>query len=166
MKILSLLQPWATLWVTGAKRVETRSWGTSYRGLTAVHASKKFDQEAMRLCQEEPFASALTALGVNKFRDIPTGVVLGFVNLIDCLPMADRETVRGAAFTLRGDRRHELLTANEEAFGNYQPGRFAWIAGQTRHVLTVPIPHRGALGLRDCPADIADRLSAGEERRS
>lgn len=157
--VLSLLQPWATLWVTGAKRVETRSWGTSYRGRVAVHASKRFDQDTMRLCREEPFVTALCSAGVQKFRNIPTGAVLGWVNVIDCLPMTERATVSGVAFELEGERRHELLTENEEAFGNYQPGRFAWITGQTRVVLPEPIPMRGALGLRHLPSDIARRLT-------
>lgn len=158
--ILSLLQPWATLWVTGAKRVETRSWGTSYRGRVVVHASKAFKQEEMRLCREEPFNSALSDLGVKKFRDIPTGAVLGWVNVIECLPMAERTTARGVAFELGGEHRHELLTEDEQAFGNYQPGRFAWITGQTRAVLAKPIPLKGALGLRHCPADVAERLAS------
>ena len=32
VKALSLTQPWATLVAMGAKRIETRSWATSYRG--------------------------------------------------------------------------------------------------------------------------------------
>ena len=39
MKAISLLQPWATLVSIGAKRVETRSWRTDYRGPIAIHAS-------------------------------------------------------------------------------------------------------------------------------
>ncbi len=32
MKCISLIQPWATLIIHGAKRFETRSWRTPYRG--------------------------------------------------------------------------------------------------------------------------------------
>lgn len=46
MKALSLTQPWASLVAIGAKRIETRSWSTSYRGLVAIHASKRFPDEA------------------------------------------------------------------------------------------------------------------------
>ena len=42
MKALTLTQPWATLIAVGAKRIETRSWGTSYRGRIAIHAAKGF----------------------------------------------------------------------------------------------------------------------------
>jgi activating signal cointegrator 1 len=40
MKAISICQPWATLIVIGAKRFETRSWKTDYRGILAIHASK------------------------------------------------------------------------------------------------------------------------------
>lgn len=32
MRGLSLTQPWATLVAIGAKKIETRSWTTTYRG--------------------------------------------------------------------------------------------------------------------------------------
>ncbi len=150
--ILSLLQPWASLWVAGAKLIETRSWGTSYRGRIAVHASKAFKQDEMRLCQEEPFATALTKLGVAKFRDIPTGKVLGIVKLIDCIEMGTVE------FPLNKTT-NKRLTPDEVAFGGYSPGRFAWITDPiARQRLPEPIPARGQLGLRHCPGDICARL--------
>ena len=41
MKTLTFLQPWATLVALEAKRIETRSWRTSYRWPLAIHASKE-----------------------------------------------------------------------------------------------------------------------------
>ncbi len=38
MKALSLKQPWAALVAIGVKKIETQSWGTSYRGSLAIHA--------------------------------------------------------------------------------------------------------------------------------
>lgn len=38
MKAITLMQPWATLVAIGAKRLETRSWSTNYRGPLAIHA--------------------------------------------------------------------------------------------------------------------------------
>jgi hypothetical protein len=156
LMILSLLQPWASLWVAGKKLIETRSWGTSYRGRIVVHASKAFKQDEMELCRLEPFASALTDLGVKKFRDIPTGAVLGWVTLVDCQPMTERSLTGGCGFELATDPR---LTETEEAFGHYAPGRFAWITDERRAVLPAPIPFKGQLGLRRCPDEIAARLS-------
>ena len=39
MKVLSLTEPYATLIKDGKKKVETRSWKTSYRGELYIHAS-------------------------------------------------------------------------------------------------------------------------------
>jgi hypothetical protein len=55
MKALSVIQPWATLLVCGAKRLETRSWKTSYRGSLLIVASRKFPEDCRRLCSIEPF---------------------------------------------------------------------------------------------------------------
>jgi len=41
MKALTLWQPWASLVATGAKRIETRSCVTKYRGPLAIHAAKE-----------------------------------------------------------------------------------------------------------------------------
>ena len=38
MKALTVRQPWASLIALGVKRIETRSWRTSYRGPLAIHA--------------------------------------------------------------------------------------------------------------------------------
>ena len=51
MKAISLLQPWASLVVMGAKTIETRGWGTKYRGPILIHASKG---KAVNIFAEEP----------------------------------------------------------------------------------------------------------------
>lgn len=38
MKAITILQPYASLIVAGAKQYETRSWDTPYRGIIAIHA--------------------------------------------------------------------------------------------------------------------------------
>ena len=40
MKAITILQPYASLIVAGAKQYETRSWDTPYRGIIAIHAGK------------------------------------------------------------------------------------------------------------------------------
>lgn len=40
MKALTICQPYAHLIVAGEKRVENRTWPTSYRGHLAIHAGK------------------------------------------------------------------------------------------------------------------------------
>ena len=40
MKAITICQPYAELIASGAKRVENRTWATSYRGELAIHAGK------------------------------------------------------------------------------------------------------------------------------
>ena len=151
MKILSLWQPWASLWVGGAKTIETRSWGTSYRGPIAVHASKKWNIDLQHLARTELFRSALLALGFEGTGQLPLGAILGTVELTDCLRMiAGDGSPRRLSLALDGDPR---LTPQERAFGNYAPGRYAWVTGPSRFILAEPLPFRGAQGLRDLDED-------------
>lgn len=43
VKALSLYQPWASLMSMSKKKFETRTWGTSFRGLVVIHASKTLE---------------------------------------------------------------------------------------------------------------------------
>lgn len=60
-KVLSLTEPYATLIKEGKKRIETRSWKTSYRGELYIHASltkikkeTKNKKELMDLLKDTP----------------------------------------------------------------------------------------------------------------
>ena len=72
MKVISIKQPWASLIVNGYKKYEFRSWKTKYRGKILIHASKSFNKS-----------------DVDRFKnlnlDFPTGVIIGEVELIDCI---------------------------------------------------------------------------------
>ena len=130
MKALSLWQPWATLIALGAKRYETRSWSTPYRGLLAIHAAKR---EPWPLADAvEPLARA----GYARWTDLPRGAVLCVVRLVDVLPV---ELVIGEIVPYSE-------TNQELAFGDYTAGRYAW-ALEMVEVFDTPIPARGAQGL-------------------
>src|SRR5262245_34467015 len=60
MKALSLWQPHATLMTVGAKKIETRSWATDYRGLVAIHAAKRFRETERLLLGDKRFFNALS----------------------------------------------------------------------------------------------------------
>lgn len=49
MRAITLTQPWSSLVARGQKKIETRSWQTSYRGPLAIHAAKGFPGYAKRL---------------------------------------------------------------------------------------------------------------------
>jgi hypothetical protein len=127
---LTLTQPWATLVIDGAKRIETRSWRTPHRGRLGIHAAKGFPVEARATCMEPPFAHAL---GLHRgWEDLPRGALLGFVELIDCVPTTGIEVA--------------CISEQEHDFGDYGAGRWAWLLGEVEP-LPEPIPMRGALSL-------------------
>lgn len=76
MKVISLLQPWASLVVMGAKIYETRSWKTKYQGNILIHASQAFRPEHKKMCETEPFKSFIPDPG-----ELPTGKIIGMVHI-------------------------------------------------------------------------------------
>lgn len=141
MKALSVQQPWASLIGCGAKRYETRSWATSYRGPLAIHASAGFPRRARALLDDAACARALARVlapsGSPSAAALPLGCVIAIAMLADCVP-----TVPLA----------DGLQPEERAFGDYAPGRWAWrLEGVC--LLPEPVPARGRLGLWQWQAD-------------
>ena len=96
MRVLTVLQPWASLIVLRAKQYEYRYWRTSYRGPVAIHAGHSLTDQARHLARTE-YAHVLTV----KYKDksylwLPTGAILGVMDLADCVRDGD-----GYAFDLR-----------------------------------------------------------------
>lgn len=152
MKVLSLIQPWATLVAIGAKCIETRAWSTPYRGPIAIHASKWQDAngrvvnaqvaEYLALCHGEPFRTALTQGGIERVRQLPSGAVVAIARLVDVVPT---DVV--------------IVDDYERELGNYRPGRFAWRLADVRP-LSTPLPARGMPGLWELPAASVDEARA------
>jgi len=134
------MQPWAALVAIGAKRIETRSWKTSYRGPLAIHAAKGYPRWARETCDEGPFRKAL---GILEPGGLLRGYVLAATELLDCLPVESMEPWAGK---LPPGVATNILIGPELSFGDFSPGRFAWILGRPT-LLSEPIPARGALGL-------------------
>lgn len=81
MKCLTISQPWASLIISSVKRWENRSWFTNYRGPLLIHAGKSTNSLH--------YVEALLASGIDVPDDLPMGVILGQVDLLDCLKLAD-----------------------------------------------------------------------------
>lgn len=130
MKALTLTQPWASLVILGAKRIETRSWGTKYRGPLIVHAAKNFPSWAREQCRE-PFYMEVLAPWLSPPKEVrlPRGAILGVVLLVDCVNVVPPD-----------------LTIQERAFGDFGAGRWFWMLSQHR-ALIQPVLTKGALGL-------------------
>lgn len=135
MKAITLTQPWATLVAIGAKRIETRSWSTSYRGPIAIHAAKGFPRWARELARSKEFLNApqVTALLADGF-EYPRGVVIATCNLVRCV---ETDLI---------ERYVQPFTEQERSFGDYSPRRFGFLL-EGVEVLSEPIPATGALGL-------------------
>lgn len=114
MKALTLHQPWASLIERGVKTIETRPWGTRYRGTVLIHAGKSKQcrrNGGLRVGAYEvrPFGTtgmALEGPGLPPFRSVPRlegftlpiGAVVAVAELVDCVPIVDDcEADMGAA---------------------------------------------------------------------
>jgi hypothetical protein len=136
IKAISLRQPWATLVVLGAKQYETRDWPTAHRGLLAIHASRSFPEKIAQMCEQEPYRSVLRRAGYNYGADLPRGAVIGTVTVVEVHATEELDLSR--------------LTAEELAFGDFGPGRFAWKLAEPR-LLTEPIKMAGQLRIYEIP---------------
>lgn len=121
MKAISLWQPWATLIAIGAKRFETRSWGTSYRGPLAIHAAKR---PARRDECNPAIGVDLFDAGYVGLNNLPYGCVVCVVDLVNCTPTEEVE--REEWFEPHSER--------ELAFGDFTPGRYAWQLENVRYL--------------------------------
>jgi hypothetical protein len=130
MKVLSLLQPWATLVVIGAKKIETRSWSTKYRGPLLIHASKKMGREQKELIKSFPFWEALQNL-----KELPLGKIIGYVNLDRVISTNDGIL-------------KDAVGNEERDFGDYSPNRYGWLLSKPA-AFTNLFPAKGSLGLWD-----------------
>lgn len=168
MKAISLTQPFATLVALGQKKIETRSWCTSFRGPLAIHAAKgladlKNEAGLMNLCRREPFRSVLVSAGYLGTPALPRGAIVAVCTLLDCVPTQHPGIVNEPGkpwFTgaRKGVGQHYYEVppppdSNEFAFGDYSPGRFAWLLGDVR-ALPEPVPAKGHLGLWDYEGEL------------
>ena len=154
IKALSLWQPWASAIAVGIKHIETRSWSTNYRGWLGIHAAKT--KEGLK-DYDEMLYDILTSDAeecVNRFdsgqaKMLPRGSLVAIARLNDCRPTESMTN----------------LTATELFWGNYEPGRYAWLFENIIPVFD-GIPMKGAQGLFNIQIDLrmsAKRGYAGEE---
>lgn len=171
MKLLSLWEPWASLMAIGAKRIETRSWSTGYRGWLAIHAAKRWTKNEIFFSQFGPCAAAL---GANW--EPALGGIVAVVKLIDCTRIerclcSSRKT-DGDALDWNIDLNPTPCTScqdigchprgldlayPESEFGNYDEGRFAWFTDNLFR-LPEPIPFKGKQGLIEVPEEILNQI--------
>jgi activating signal cointegrator 1 len=175
MKALTLTQPWASLVAIGAKKIETRSWSTDYRGPLAIHAAKGLGpvggKTGLRaLIESQPFNRALCDVGSNGMLDwwgkdvvdeLPLGAIVAVCRLVSVIQIdrIEGNWLHGAAM-IDGSPVMTHLTSQERAFGDYAPKRFAWLLTDLRPI-DPPIPAKGALSLWDWDEPATTRAAMG-----
>lgn len=129
MKALSIQQPWASLILTGVKSVENRTWKTPHRGPLLIHAGKTMDLIGL---DHWPHGLSSMAAAKNGFALAgKTGLILGMVELVDCVPI-------------------------QECQLDWACGPWCWLLREPR-IFRRPIAYRGQLHLFDVPDEsIAD----------
>lgn len=147
IKALPLWQPYASLIAYGAKRVETRDYPPQRLGLRfgqriAIHACKTgTDLWLCGIDGPDEFVDQLP----NSFpcpEDLPLGAIVA-----TCVIDRAREVTQES---------HDLLWSRnpqEYAFGNYAPGRWAWVLRDIERLIN-PVPFRGRQGSFDVPLDL------------
>ncbi|WP_158618288.1 ASCH domain-containing protein [Chitinophaga lutea] len=143
MKAISIQQPWASLIITGAKRVETRSWATRYRGPILIHSSAGMPKLNRELCATEPFLSYGKHIGI-----FHHGSILGRAVLKDVVPVEK--------LVQEFDQYPGMYGTHELKFGDYTPGRFGWVLGDVEE-FAAPIPAKGQLGIWNYRGGIPSR---------
>lgn len=147
MKVISILQPWASLVLMGAKKIETRSWNTKYRGPLLIHASKrkiKLQDGMYELIDEMTKIPGF----IDNYCNLPYGSIIGQINLVTtailCPPYKDHVSQFGIYINDKG----AAFTDQELAFGDYSAGRYGWLLSDPSQ-FAKPIPAKGKLGLWD-----------------
>lgn len=174
---ITLHQPWASLVALGVKQIETRSWPAPKSLIgqrLLIHASATCDHAAaFRL-------DSTLHQGGTCFKDLPLGAILCSVRVADCLPIVD---LAGSRRIMDADELHSHLWvygqsslkrwsdsawddfSDQPPYGDFRPGRFAWLLDDARRVED-ECPWCGGTGnellamYRACPAC----ASEGRER--
>lgn len=152
MKAISLWQPWATAIALGSKRIETRSWSTSYRGPLAIHAAKRcVKSELSDFACEWSWCGAMGwEMGEsNQWQSLPFGAIVATCVLVDVRPtesFTDDEILAKRWPTGRPPN----YGWTEWQMGDFYPGRFGWMLANVK-ALPNPIPFKGSQGFFDVP---------------
>jgi hypothetical protein len=90
---LCLWQPFASLAVDRLKPIETRKSATKFRGRFVVCATQKLAPPEMYQRVLGALEKRLPEHEVARYQpqNVPTGVVLGIVELVDCRPMTEAD---------------------------------------------------------------------------
>lgn len=145
VKAISLWQPWASLMAIGAKKIETRGYPTKVRGLVAIHAAKRWTAEQRQLTTL-PVVTDAVRFHMREKTDpaYPLGCIVAVGELVAC-KLIVASFPPAESYTAVYDATRMIPPSEpERSFGNYEPGRYAWIFENVRAI--EPIPCKGKQG--------------------
>src|SRR4051812_38489229 len=163
MRALTLTQPWASLVVSGQKRIENRPWNppTAMIGQRfAIHASRAIDLDTTY----EIFISKIYGPVVSPYptpRDFPLSAVVGVATL---------DKVFSGSWDAEAIERHAALFSfsTGEFLG---PQQVRWFFGpvgfalRDARAIATPVPCKGALGFWTLPEDVERAVAAQLEEQ-
>lgn len=149
MKVISIRQPWASLVVTGYKKIETRGWNTKYRGELIIHAGLAKDKVSIELYNSWKSSHLYDSIfRYVAFNDLPLGAIIGKVTLVDVARTEELNYNQSIGDGCGTDWciHEEFGCEKELAFGDYSPNRYGWLLANPV-LFDKPIPCKGQLGL-------------------
>lgn len=176
LRVLSLLQPWATLLVDPdlPKTIETRGyrWPSTIPlpVWMPIHASAKRPGVAevgdytIENWDDGPRMNG----PAHPWQELPLGAVVGLARFTACLPIVEhmddaRPSLRlietcGVPVIVDHGAGELFPLGDDEPYGDYTPGRYGWLTDRTI-MLPQPVPYRNGLGFRHASDDLAAQIT-------
>ena len=151
MKVITIHQPWASLIAVEAKRYETRSWKTNYRGRIAIHAGKKpvfpwFQREVEKNVRLK-IIGILAPHRLGVLRALPLGKIIATADLVECWEIRSRDADGVRIVNEAKQIAHDRDDMEQEfLFGDWTPGRYAWELANVE-ILPEPLSCKGQQGM-------------------
>lgn len=140
---ITLHQPFASLIAIRQKGIETRNWGTKYKGWVAIHAGK--NTYSIDLIIEQPFFTVLHR-HLDEDGLLPLGCIVALVWLNECIVSPGHVPAP------------YLQTTHEAAFGDFTKGRKLWIFDRSTVIRTPNISAVGQRGIQHVDPQLYPQL--------
>jgi hypothetical protein len=137
VKAISISQPYASLILAGHKRFETRSWAPSPLLIgerIAIASTKSMQVEREDLAPDSAFRLVCERLGMPPILELPRGVMLGTVRIVEVLVMTQDMI--------------QSMPVIERTLGWWWEGMIAWRL-EDPEPFPEPLPVRGRQGIYD-----------------
>lgn len=153
---LTLYQPWAQAIALGLKRLETRAYKVSWRGLLLIHASAVKSGKVREAIANGPAWRHLREAGEwRNYLELPAASVVAVARLDEVLHVP---TAGWSDEALAMVSRVDLNAARiERDLGDFSPGRRAWRLADVVK-LERPVKCRGAQGLWFVSPDVLEQV--------